>query len=97
MRRGNKGAKARSKTDEVPKSSTRTLVMALRVLAVDIQSGDGAANAACFEGAERLQRMLELLDGAYDVVEIWEPQSPSQVKWRQEWLVAAKECGALPL
>lgn len=37
------------------KSSTETLIAAMRVLASDIQSGDGAANAAIAEAADRLE------------------------------------------
>jgi hypothetical protein len=38
-------------------SSTDTLIKAMRVLARDIQSGDGIANAAIDEAADRLQRL----------------------------------------
>lgn len=37
------------------KSSTETLIAAMRVLARDIQSGDGVANAAIAEAADRLE------------------------------------------
>lgn len=37
-----------------PRSSTETLVAALRVLAAEIQSPDGVANAAIAEAADRL-------------------------------------------
>lgn len=37
------------------RSSTPTLIAALRILARDIQSGDGAANAAIEEAADRLE------------------------------------------
>jgi hypothetical protein len=36
------------------KSSTETLIAAMRILARDIQSGDGVANAAISEAADRL-------------------------------------------
>jgi hypothetical protein len=36
------------------RSSTETLIKAMRILATDIQSDDGAANAAVAEAAERL-------------------------------------------
>lgn len=36
------------------KSSTETLIAAMRVLARDIQSGDGVANAAIAEAADRM-------------------------------------------
>ena len=37
------------------RSTTETLISALRVLARDIQSGDGIANAAIAEAAGRLE------------------------------------------
>ena len=37
------------------KSSTETLIAAMRILARDIQSGDGVANAAIAEAADRLE------------------------------------------
>jgi hypothetical protein len=39
---------------------------------------------------------IELIDGAYDIIELWKPQSPSQEAWRNAWLVKAKELGAHP-
>ena len=39
------------------KSSTETLVAAMRILARDIQSGDGVANAAIVEAADRLEEL----------------------------------------
>lgn len=39
------------------KSSTETLIAALRVLANDIQSQDGVANAAIAEAADRLEEL----------------------------------------
>ena len=41
----------------IPQSSTETLISALRILARDIQSGDGAANAAIAEAADRLENL----------------------------------------
>jgi hypothetical protein len=41
------------------KSSTETLIAALRVLSRDIQSGDGAANAVCAEAADELEELAE--------------------------------------
>lgn len=39
------------------RASTSTIVTALYCLSRDIQSGDGVANAACAEAAERLDEM----------------------------------------
>lgn len=40
-----------------PRTPTPTLIAALRVLAAEIQSPDGAANAAIAEAADRLEEM----------------------------------------
>ena len=41
------------------KSSTETLIKALYVLAKDIQSEDGVANAAILEAAQRLEELYK--------------------------------------
>ncbi len=43
----------------IPRSSTETLITALRVLARDIKSGDGVANAAIAEAADRLEELAK--------------------------------------
>lgn len=43
-----------------PRSSTETLIEAMRVLACEIQSDDGAANAAIAEAAERLAELSKV-------------------------------------
>ncbi len=40
------------------KTDTRTLAKSLEILAMDIQSDDGVANAAIFEAAQRLKQLL---------------------------------------
>lgn len=45
------------------KTDTNTLIDALRILARDIQSEDGIANAAIAEAADRLEKLQNLLDG----------------------------------
>ena len=42
------------------KTDTETLVKALRVLAVEIQSGDGIANAAIEEAAQRIDELAAI-------------------------------------
>lgn len=44
-------------TQPVGVSTDETLVAALRMLATDIQSGDGVANAAIAEAADRLEQL----------------------------------------
>lgn len=43
------------------KTSTKTLAAALRILALEIQSPDGIANAAIAEAAERLEELEKAL------------------------------------
>lgn len=72
-------------------TDTKTLIKALRILANDIQSNDGVANTAILEGADRIEKLLELVDGAYDFVEIY-----GASKWREDWLASATKYGAGP-
>jgi len=43
------------------RSKTETIIGALRVLAQDIQSGDGVANAAIAEAADRMEELCSEL------------------------------------
>lgn len=43
------------------RSDTKTLIQAMRILAVDIYSEDGIANAAIAEAADRLEEYHNLL------------------------------------
>lgn len=43
------------------KSSTETLINAMRILATEIQSDDGVANAAIAEAAQRLDEQQKLI------------------------------------
>lgn len=47
-------------------TSTEKLVMALRVMAAEIQSDDGVANAALHEAALRLEQLSEKIKRLYD-------------------------------
>lgn len=49
-------------------SSDKTLVAAMKVLAVEIQSDDGIANAAIQEAAERLEALTEAIETIRDSV-----------------------------
>ena len=44
------------------RTDTATLVSAMRVLAAEIQSGDGISNAACQEAAERIEELAGMLE-----------------------------------
>ena len=48
------------------RSSTATIIQAMRILANEIQSGDGVANAAIAEAADRLQELQDALQGLHD-------------------------------
>lgn len=41
------------------RSSNETLIRALRILANDIKSEDGVAQAAIFEGAQRIEELMD--------------------------------------
>ena len=49
------------------RSSTKTLISALKILAEDIQSQDGVANAAIAEAAMRLEEQNQLLLDMQDI------------------------------
>lgn len=49
-------------------TSTEKLVMALRVMAAEIQSDDGVANAAIHEAALRLEQLSEKIKRLYDSI-----------------------------
>jgi len=40
--------------------------------------------------------LLELVDGAYEIVELYKPEGEYNKKWRDEWLKRARELGAQP-
>ena len=44
-------------------TETKTIIEALRILARDIHSEDGVANATISEAADRLEELQKLLDG----------------------------------
>ena len=39
---------------------------------------------------------VSLVDGAYEIVELFKPQSPAQAKWRESWMAQARGIGAGP-
>jgi hypothetical protein len=40
--------------------------------------------------------MLSLIDGCYEVIELYKPQSPSSQVWKENWLRKARKLGATP-
>lgn len=56
------------------KSSTETLIKAMYILANDIQSEDGVANAAILEAAQRLEELnKENIHLKEDLGTLWPP------------------------
>lgn len=44
-----------------------------------------------------IDRLRSLVDGAMDIVAIWQAESPSQIKWKRDWLASAsKAVGSRP-
>lgn len=62
-----------------PRTSTPTLIAAMRALARDIESPDGVANAAILEAAERLDKLNHLLRCAQAVENM--ADEPSWPRW----------------
>lgn len=46
---------------------------------------------------EKYDDARSLLDGCYEIVELFNPETPSQVKWKQKWLEGARKHGASSL
>lgn len=40
--------------------------------------------------------LVELIDGAYDIIEIWKAEAPAQIAWKKAWMAKARELGAHP-
>jgi len=45
---------------------------------------------------ELAEQAIELVDGAWEVVELYKPKSPAQAAWKRDWLRKAREVGAGP-
>jgi hypothetical protein len=71
------------------------------ILPHDINEGAGAVapattcSAPVYSSKPQVAA-IELLDGAYDIIEIWKAESPSQKAWKTAWLSKARELGANP-
>ena len=42
----------------------------------------------------RYNEARSLLDGCYEIVELFEPKTPSQIEWKHKWLESARKHGA---
>lgn len=38
-----------------------------------------------------IEEAISLLDGCYEIIELYEPKSPAQVEWKNNWLEKAKK------
>ena len=45
---------------------------------------------------KQLLTLRALVDGAYDIIEIWDAKTPEQIKWKKEWMALAIDNGAYP-
>jgi hypothetical protein len=43
------------------------------------------------EADQEIARLRRLIDGAMDIVELWRAETPSQIKWRADWLAGARD------
>ncbi len=41
-----------------------------------------------------IAEMRSLIDGAYEIVELFDTKTPSQVEWKKKWLQNARDHGA---
>ena len=71
-------------------SSTQTLIEALRILARDIESGDGIANACIAEAADRLEGYAERLAELESQKAFWE-QAFNEMKHQRDEVVAKRD------
>lgn len=69
-------------------TDTPTLIKAMRVLAREIQSGDGVANAAIAEAADRLEEQYEDI---IDLVSVCESFSTCGDRERDLWRTLRKK------
>lgn len=84
---------------QIPETDTQTLIKALRILANDIQSEDGVANSVISEGADRIEKLLELVNEAYKIVWVYDSSKEEEEfvkfsKWKANWLKTARQYGA---
>lgn len=42
----------------------------------------------------REEEMRSLIDGCYEIVELFKAESPAQIAWKKKWLAKAREFGA---
>jgi len=42
------------------------------------------------------EKAIAVVDGAWEVVELFQPKSPAQEEWKRKWLRLAREVGAGP-
>ena len=71
----------------IPHTRTPILVSAMRLLAQEIQSEDGVANAAIAEAADRLEEMEGGLAAAQARIQVLEMQAPGYAELERERII----------
>jgi hypothetical protein len=41
-----------------------------------------------------IEEMRSLIDGCYEIVELFQAESPAQIAWKENWLSKARKFGA---
>ena len=81
------------------RSSTETLIKAMRILSSDIQSDDGVANAAIAEAAQRLEeqqeRIKRLEEALESIREYWNRDNNNRAMEDACWYVIDTAAEAL--
>lgn len=65
-------------------TDTTTLIEAMRILSREIESGDGVANAAIAEAADRLEELQAKLDKCkafFDFDSYWQKEPENSTEW----------------
>ena len=76
-----------------PRSETKVIIGALRILVNDIQSDDGVANTCIAEAAMRLEELQERIKQLEEQLE-WKPID-DYARSGAEILLAYKDCGVI--
>jgi hypothetical protein len=76
------------------RASTATIVRAMRILSEDIQSGDGVANAAIAEAADRLEELVRDITTVIPSISVYAGQCNARTKAGREFRAAANRLAA---
>lgn len=89
--------------DKVARSTFEAINGALKDKQTGVRFGPGAPNKLrdsllwwFKRDQSKHDEMLSLIDGCYEVVELWNATTPSQIEWKRNWLERARAMGAQP-